>query len=315
LLLFFFVNVPFVALALTRVSDIPERTLILINTIIFILQTVWVSLGVGTTAEIMEAYLRDETIGVLEGWRRLRQNLVVAVTAGMASSLLAIFIGQLFPPLLALVYGPPMLMQVIAVEGASSLRQAWGRTQQLMTGHWLRVISHLLTVVLGAFLIFNLAATLVISLAGDVSNDAEAAILTALIAAVAIFTYPFIATVQYVAFADVAAFEGTGIRTPQRARRNEPDTASIETTTPSPEDELPAVRTHYDVLGVRPYATQKQIRRAYERRMKLTDPERHAEIEPAESEKLAAVRSDSEAAYEVLSDPERRRAYDEELGS
>ncbi len=310
--LFVLVNLPFAALALVRISDIPERTLILINTVIFIVQTIWVSLAVGVAANMLEGYLRDEIVGPFEGWKRLRQNMLPALAAGMISSFLAIFTGQLFPPLLALVYGPPMLMQVIAVEGARSLTDAWRKTKTLMVGHWMRVISYLMTAVLGAFVIFNLAASLVISITGDVSEDAEQAMLTALIAGIAAFTYPFIATVQYVAYADIAALDG--VTHPASSRRKtlsgdtDDGTEVIETT-----EDMPEVVTLYDALGVRPTATQKQIRRAYDTRMKLTDPARHEQLDADAVADMERKRSEAQQAFETLSDPVARAEYDEQL--
>lgn len=311
--LFVLVNLPFAALALVRISDIPERTLILINTVIFIIQTIWVSLAVGVAANILEGYLRDEIVGPLEGWKRLRQNMLPALAAGMASSFLAIFTGQLFPPLLALVYGPPMLMQVIAVEGSRSLTDAWRKTKAFMVGHWMRVISYLMTAVLGAFVIFNLAASLVISITGDVSEDAEQAMLTALIAGIAAFTYPFIATVQYVAYADIAALDGVvpPASSRRKSRSGDPDDEADEVVEAT--EDMPAVVTLYDALGVRPTATQKQIRRAYDTRMKLTDPARHEQLDADAIAEMEHKRSEAQQAFETLSDPARRAEYDEQL--
>jgi hypothetical protein len=314
--LFVLVNLPFASLAIVRISDIPERTLILINTVIFIIQTIWVSLAVGVAANMLEGYLRDEIVGPREGWRRLRKNMLPALAAGMASSLLAIFTGQIFPPLLALVYGPPMLMQVIAVEGARSLTDAWAKTKALMVGHWMRVLSYLMTAVLGAFVIFNLAASAVIAISGDVSEDAEQALLTALIAGIAAFTYPFIATVQYVAYADIAAMDGPP--PPVSSRRRSRTQEAAEDNGGLTDDDvtvaLPEVTTHYDVLGVRQTATQKQIRRAYDARMKLTDPSRHDQLEQDSIAEMEQKRSAAQQAFETLSDPEARRQYDEQLG-
>jgi hypothetical protein len=314
--LFVLVNLPFAALALIRISDIPERTLILINTVIFIIQTIWVSLAIGVAANMLEGYLRDEIVGPLEGWKRLRQNMLPALAAGMVSSFLAIFTGQLFPPLLALVYGPPMLMQVIAVEGSRSLTDAWRKTKTFMVGHWMRVISYLMTAVLGAFVVFNLAASLVISITGDVSEDAEQAMLTALIAGIAAFTYPFIATVQYVAYADIAALDV--VTPPASSRRKDrsdaPDDGDggtdgmVEAT-----EDLPEVVTLYDALGVRPTATQKQIRRGYDTRMKLTDPARHEQLDAAAIADMERKRAEAQQAFETLSDPGLRAEYDEQL--
>lgn len=59
--------------------------------------------------------------------------------------------------------------------------------------------------------------------------------------------------------------------------------------------------THYDTLGVPPDATAAEIREAFARRMQA-------------DHRLAAEREALTAAYEVLSDPQRRAGYDWRLG-
>jgi curved DNA-binding protein CbpA len=59
---------------------------------------------------------------------------------------------------------------------------------------------------------------------------------------------------------------------------------------------------HYETLGVPRDATQEQIRSAYRRAARTAHPDR----EGGSTERMQAVN----AAYEVLGDEERRRAYD-----
>ncbi len=61
---------------------------------------------------------------------------------------------------------------------------------------------------------------------------------------------------------------------------------------------------HYAVLGVEPSATPRQITRAYRKLAK----ELHPDTNPGGEERFKAIT----AAYDVLSDPEKRREYDEE---
>lgn len=70
--------------------------------------------------------------------------------------------------------------------------------------------------------------------------------------------------------------------------------------------------SHYDVLGVGPTASQEEISKAYRARAQLLHPDHHA-TEPFEVQ--AAARAQFElvsAAYQVLSDPDRRAAYDQQ---
>jgi len=70
----------------------------------------------------------------------------------------------------------------------------------------------------------------------------------------------------------------------------------------------------YDVLGLEPGASREQIERAYRFNLDLYGEGSlavYSLIEPAEAE---AERTRIREAHEVLSDPERRRAYDEGKG-
>jgi molecular chaperone DnaJ len=66
---------------------------------------------------------------------------------------------------------------------------------------------------------------------------------------------------------------------------------------------------HYDTLDVNPKATLAEIKQSYRRLAKLFHPDSRQET--ANTEKIIQVN----AAYEVLSDPHRRRYYDQQLRS
>lgn len=70
---------------------------------------------------------------------------------------------------------------------------------------------------------------------------------------------------------------------------------------------LPAV-THYDILQVSPTASAEVIRAAYKSLMQLNHPDRHPG-DAAKAELAARIAQ----AYEQLSDPARRQAYDAQL--
>lgn len=74
-------------------------------------------------------------------------------------------------------------------------------------------------------------------------------------------------------------------------------------------------RTHYEILGVKQTADEEEIKRAFRRRALRVHPDRN----PGDPRAAAKFNRVNEA-YEVLSDPDRRRSYDialalsEELG-
>ena len=64
--------------------------------------------------------------------------------------------------------------------------------------------------------------------------------------------------------------------------------------------------THYERLGIRPTATATEIRDAYRAAARRAHPDRHGD---ASSAQMAGINE----AYRVLSDPGRRRRYDDDL--
>lgn len=71
------------------------------------------------------------------------------------------------------------------------------------------------------------------------------------------------------------------------------------------------MQTFYDVLGLSRRATDQEIKRAYRVRAKQV----HPDIVTTEVEKVGAAEAfiKLKTAYDVLSDPEKRAAYDEEV--
>ncbi|ERT07797.1 dnaJ domain protein [Lyngbya aestuarii BL J] len=63
---------------------------------------------------------------------------------------------------------------------------------------------------------------------------------------------------------------------------------------------------HYQTLEIKPTATQSEIKQAYRRLAKLFHPDSHHET--ANHERIIRIN----AAYEVLSDPQRRQSYDQQ---
>ena len=64
---------------------------------------------------------------------------------------------------------------------------------------------------------------------------------------------------------------------------------------------------YYQTLEVAPQASQIEIKQAYRRLVKRFHPD--SQLETANHEKIISIN----AAYEILSDPQRRRAYDQQL--
>jgi hypothetical protein len=74
------------------------------------------------------------------------------------------------------------------------------------------------------------------------------------------------------------------------------------------------VKTHYETLGIPVGADQAEIRRAYVALARRFHPDAHAGRSEAERAHADRRMADVNAAWSALSDPARRRAYDESLG-
>lgn len=65
------------------------------------------------------------------------------------------------------------------------------------------------------------------------------------------------------------------------------------------------MKDHYRTLGLQPAATLAEVKGAYRKKASALHPDRNS------SEKAHFEFQEMQAAYEVLSDPDRRRAYDD----
>lgn len=168
------------------------------------------SIAFALVAVICERYLQDDFVGPVAAWRQMAPNLRSVLGSALLASLILFTVGTALPPialmLRPLFYGPPMLMQIVVVEGLA-VGLAWARAKQLMKGHWGRVLSYLMTISLGLYL---LSSSLVFAVAGSVLQNSDRTIellLDGLVVLVLAVTYPYVAVAAYVAYADVAALE------------------------------------------------------------------------------------------------------------
>ncbi len=72
--------------------------------------------------------------------------------------------------------------------------------------------------------------------------------------------------------------------------------------------------THYEVLGVRPDATQDEIRRAYHALARRHHPDTQPAAEASAAREAGLAMAAVNDAWKVLGDPARRRAYDDGAG-
>ncbi len=72
--------------------------------------------------------------------------------------------------------------------------------------------------------------------------------------------------------------------------------------------------THYELLGLPPHASQDEIRAAYRALARRHHPDTQYDVDAAAADRSRQTMAALNAAWAVLGDPARRRAYDAELG-
>jgi DnaJ family protein C protein 7 len=70
-------------------------------------------------------------------------------------------------------------------------------------------------------------------------------------------------------------------------------------------------KDYYKLLGVSPHATEAEIKKGYRKSALKYHPDRHASKSEAEQAKAEACFKDVATGYELLSDPQKRAAYDQ----
>ncbi len=73
-------------------------------------------------------------------------------------------------------------------------------------------------------------------------------------------------------------------------------------------------QTHYDILGLDPRASRERVEKAYRFCLEMYGENAMATYSLLDGEEVEAARVRIREAYEVLSDPPRRREYDLSLG-
>lgn len=174
-----------------------------------VLPSVLASIGFGLTALVLwnrartgfDAELYPTTVrGALSTLGSERKELLAsALLSGMIGLALALFLGFLGLLLQALFFGPPVLIQAIALERLT-LQQAWPRAGVLIKGATPRVVLYLLTIVLGIGLLSALTLSLLAELFGGIEETVRFAVLGALQIFAVGLTLPLLACASFVVY-------------------------------------------------------------------------------------------------------------------
>lgn len=133
-----------------------------------------------------------------------KELLACALLAGMIDLALAVFLGLLGLLLLGLFFGPPILVQVVALEKLS-LQEAWPRARSLLKGRTARVLLYLLTIALGIGLLSAVTLNLLAQLTENMADAASYVVLSVLQILAVGLTVPLLACASFVCYRSLRA--------------------------------------------------------------------------------------------------------------
>ncbi len=195
-----------VALPLLALIDLSDTAL---ATLAFALQVI--SALVGTTLFAAASLVFSDHLGGSRSSLRtallsLRPLTRDVITAALFSAIFSMFaltlLGSLGLLLQPLFVGPPILIQVIAIEHLR-LRNAWPRTRVIASGQWTRVVGMLLGIVLALGIVLIAAFGFVEAGTRAASDAARLGVFVAVQGLVAGLTYPYLAAAQFVLYRDL----------------------------------------------------------------------------------------------------------------
>ncbi|MEA2461565.1 MAG: hypothetical protein QOH90_1742 [Actinomycetota bacterium] len=203
--LFAVISFAITALALLGLTEVGKLQLIAAFLSQIILPSILGSIAVAAAALIYEGAVKDRLVTIRDAVDALKPMQRDIFMASLFSSMLAlwsiILLGQFGLVLLPLFFGPPIIIQAIAIEKLS-VRDARSRAREILRGRTGRVLLYLLVIALGIGLLGG-AVLVTVGLAIDAALDG-ALLFTAYSVVqvlVAALTLPFMAAAVYVCYA------------------------------------------------------------------------------------------------------------------
>jgi hypothetical protein len=162
------------------------------------------SVGMATASLIFRSVLAGEPLGVREALgalRPYRRNILLSsVFASMAALWSIILLGEIGFFLMPLFFGPPILIQVIALEGLP-MRPARRRTSELLSKNLGRVLLYLFVLTLAVILIDTAVLRLTVVAADAATSGALlVSIVSMMQVVVAAFALPYLSAAVYVCY-------------------------------------------------------------------------------------------------------------------
>jgi hypothetical protein len=208
---FFAVTLLIYSANLILLTDISSGTK---DTLIYVLQGLLppfaFSLAFGVAAVILHREDLDDPVYARTAFReQIRPNLRAMISIALIASAASVLVAQVAGLLLfAVLYGPPILAQAAAIDGLG-MQPAWQRTKELLAGAWGRVILHLITVMLGLSILANVTVGAALAIASESSDGVRTAVYATTLGIFLILSMPFLASAQYVLYAEKVEDEGS----------------------------------------------------------------------------------------------------------
>jgi hypothetical protein len=197
-----------VALPLLALIDLSDAAL---ATLAFALQVMSALVGATLFASASIVYsdhiegTRSSLRAALGSIRPLAREVITAALFSAIFSMFALtLLGSLGLLLQPLFVGPPILIQVVAIEHLR-LREAWPRTRVIASGQWTRVVGMLLGIVIVLALVLIGVFGFVEAGTRAASDAARLGVFIAVQGLIAGLTYPYLAAAQFVLYRDLTA--------------------------------------------------------------------------------------------------------------
>lgn len=165
------------------------------------------SLAIGLSGYVLWRYVtRGQSIGVrtaLVALRpRARDLLAVAFYAATGGLFLVLLTAGLGFLLLPLLFGPPLVVHVIALED-KRVSEAWSATKELARGHTVRILVYLLTIALGVTLLGSLIINVYTTFSEGLASVPRTIIFLVMQAVVTGVTFPYLAAASFSCYWDL----------------------------------------------------------------------------------------------------------------
>lgn len=160
-------------------------------------------------ASVMYADRSGEPVGVRDAWGRVRPRSRDILFSGLFASMLAlwavILLRQFGFVLMPLFFGPPIAIQVIALEGLD-FRPARSRSRELLKGQTGRVVVYLVVVALAVGLLGTATLSATVAVLDPALDGATlAGVFSIVQVLVAALMLPFLAGAAYVCYRTLVA--------------------------------------------------------------------------------------------------------------